>query len=421
MKLTKATVTKLALPPGRSEWLVFDDDLPGFGLRLRAGGSATWVAQYRVAGKQRRFKLGSAAAMDASMARQAAKGVLAKASLGEDAQVARLETRAKAADTLGQTVDRYLAEVVVPTQKPRTQVETRRHLSRGWKPLHRELLDRITRRAVAGRLAELATERGTVAANRARAALSALFTWATHQGLSENNPVHGTAKIGRERPRERVLRDDELVDVWLSSGEGDHGRIVRLLLLTGQRRDEVGGMSRGEVDRGRALWTLPGGRVKNGRTHAVPLSAEALAVLSEADRDDGRALFFGRDNGPFSGWSRSKKRLDGRIARHRAARRLGRPLRHGEEPAAGDHLPGWTLHDLRRTAATGMAEIGVQPHIIEAVLNHASGHKGGIAGVYNRAHYSAEKRAAADLWGAHVTKLIGEAGAEVDDGDGNER
>ena len=143
-----------------------------------------------------------------------------------------------------------------------------------------------------------------------------------------------------------------------------------------------------EVDLDAATWRIGGDRTKNKRPHDVPLSSQAVAILSGLERRDGRALVFGSRKGPFSGWSKAKSALDGRI-----------------EAALGRGPAAWRLHDIRRTVATRMADLGVQPHVIEAVLNHISGHKAGIAGVYRRASYASEKRQALDMWGEHVASL----------------
>ena len=166
----------------------------------------------------------------------------------------------------------------------------------------------------------------------------------------------------------------------------------KLLLLTGQRRGEVAGMTWGELDLDKAVWSMPASRTKNGLPHDVPLSQQAVALLRSVPRRDGRALLFGRAGGPFSGWSKSKERLDARITRQRAELRLGRPLATGESPHPDDALAPWTLHDLRRTVVTGMNELGIAPHVVEAVVNHVSGRaKAGVAGVYNRAVYAARE------------------------------
>ena len=246
MKLTKATVAKLAVPLGKSELIVFDEDLPGFGLRLRAGGSAVWVAQYRIGAKQRRVTLGRTAVLDPDRARKAAREVLAKAGLGMDAQAEQRDRQAKAAVTFGAIVQGYL-KAVEGASKGRTHGERRRHLLRDWQPFHARPIDAITRRDVAARLQVLADEHGPIASNRARAALSAFYGWAIGRGHADINPVIGTDRVGIERSRERVLSADDIRSVWAAAGEDDHARILKLLLLTGQRCGEVAGMTWGEL------------------------------------------------------------------------------------------------------------------------------------------------------------------------------
>jgi integrase len=172
--------------------------------------------------------------------------------------------------------------------------------------------------------------------------------------------------------------------------DSDYGEIVKLLILTGQRREEIGALRCSEVDLEETVIMLPPDRTKNGRPHEVPLSPPALAILKSHTARAGRDFLFGDGprngsdrQGGFQGWSKSKATLDKQAA-----------------------IGSWRLHDVRRTVATRMAELGVQPHVIEAVLNHISGHKAGVAGVYNRSSYAAEKRAALELWGKHVQLLI---------------
>ena len=228
----------------------------------------------------------------------------------------------------------------------------------------RARLGAVSRVTVAARLREIAKESGNTAANRARATLSAMYAWAIGEGLCETNPVVGTNKADEGGARDRVLSDTELAAVWYNAPDSDYGRIVRLLMLTGQRRDEIGSLHWSEVDTDAKTITLPGSRTKNGREHVVPLSTDALAIITATSQPEGREKVFGVGDGGFSGWSKAKAALDEKL---------------------GKSVSAWTLHDLRRTAATRMADSGVQPHVIEAVLNHVSGHKGGVAGVYNRA------------------------------------
>ena len=249
-------------------------------------------------------------------------------------------------------------------------------------------------------LGEIASENGEATANLSRAYLSALFSWAIGKGIADVNPVIGVHKEGETVSRDRVLSDPELRDLWSVAGASDYGRIVRLLTLTAQRREEVGGMRWSEIDLAKAIWTIPPERTKNGRQHQVPLSDMAVSLLRGIEKRADRDNVFGSGEGGFSGWSKSKAMLDKRIA---DSRRKWDPN--------GKVLP-WRLHDIRRTVATGMANLGVMPHVVEAVLNHVSGSKAGVAGIYNRAAYSAEKRDALSKWAETVTAQIERSNSE---------
>jgi integrase len=400
MRLTRPTLATLSLPPGKSELIIFDDALPGFGVRLRAGGKRVWIAQYRMGAKQRRVTIGPVQAIDPDEARRRAKEVLAHAHLGKDPQAEKMEAKARAALTLGSVSERYLDRHAAARLKPKTLAETTRYLRQHWRPLHPLPLHKIERRHIAAYMAEIATSNGPIAANRARTALSGLYSWAMREGLAEANPVVGTNRSVPERSRERVLSDLEVKAIWAACAEDDYGRIVRLLILTGQRRDEVGSMRWEEVDTEAALWRIPGERTKNHRPHEVPLSSPALAILQSIPRREERAFVFGDGSGPFQGWSKARAGLDRRLVK------------------AGHQLAPWRLHDLRRTVATRMAELGVQPHVIEAVLNHVSGHRAGVAGIYNRALYAAEKRDALERWAQHVLKHVAGTLAPAGSNDG---
>lgn len=389
MKLTKASVPRLSLPAGTRDKIFFDDDLPGFGLRLRDGGKRTWIVQYRVGAKQRRVTLGTTETLDAENGRKRAKTALAKTHLGHDPQSEKAEARAQAAVTLGSVVDSYLTRYAAKRLKSSTLTDVERYLRRHWGALSRLPVQKVTRADVATRLAQIADESGGFAGNRARAALGSLYAWAIAEGLADANPVVGTRKAVDEIARDRVLSDEEFKLIWRQVGEGDFGAIVRLLILTGQRREEVAAMTWEEVDLAGAMWRVTGDRTKNARMHEVPLSQPALEILGARRRLDERALVFGSREGPFSGWSKAKASLDARMS------------------AALGHAPTpWRLHDIRRTVATRMADLGVLPHVVEAVLNHVSGHKAGVAGIYNRSSYAAEKHAALDLWASHVIALV---------------
>jgi integrase len=390
MRFTRPSVSRLVLPPGKTEQIVFDESLPGFGIRIRAGGKRTWVAQYRVGRQQRRTTIGSVETVDLEDARRRAKEILAKVQLGGDPQTEKSESRSRAALTLGPVADSYLEAYAADRLKPKTLADTRRYLRVSWKPLHGLPIGKIDRKTVAAHLAEIAKQSGQVTANRARASLSAVFSWAMREGIAEANPVIGTNRAADEVSRDRVLSDDELAAVWKACSDDDYGRIVRLLILTGQRREEVGGVTGSEIDFARARWILPRERTKNGLPHEVPLSGAAIAILRAAPYSSSRDQLFGEGRGSFQGWSKAKTALDRRIR------------------ANGLSIMPWRLHDLRRTTATRMAELGILPHVVEAVLNHISGHRAGVAGVYNRALYSDEKRTALNTWAAFVSSIVQE-------------
>jgi integrase len=290
--------------------------------------------------------------------------------------------------------------------------------------MEREVIPALGKRPIAAirkrdliALVEAVADRGAPAmANRVLAHAKRLFKWAAGRDLIESDPAAHVERPAPDVKRSRVLADAELRAVWRAADPGtDFGAIVRLLVLLGQRREEVGGIGWPEVDLERALWRLPGARTKNGQEHEVPLPRQAVALLAGRTRLEGRDLVFGAGERRFSGWSQAKRRLDAGVARRRAEERLGRPLGEDEMSEAGDAPPPWTLHDLRRTLATGMNELGLAPpHVVEAVLNHVGGHKAGVAGVYNRAKYREEKRAALQRWADHVEGVVAGGGATAE-------
>jgi integrase len=371
-------VDRLRAPEGKADAYVWDDECPGLSIRLQ-GGSRRWVVWYQANGKRRRVTLGAVASIKLKEARIQAGRIVSNARDGKDALAEREATKAKAADTFGKLVDIFLERRAKPRQRPRTYAEFERYLRKRWAPLHGRPLDSITRRDIATRLEEIRVGHGPISANRARTYLGTAFTWAMRQGLVETNLVIGTEPPAAETERDRVLSPEELAIVWQAAGAvGEFGTIVRLLMLTGQRREEVAGLTWPELDLDHALWTIPGARTKNKLEHEVLLSRQAVALLPE--KRERRAHLFGRGHkGGYSGFSRSKARLEAAIAKEH-------------------ELPAWTLHDIRRSVSTHMHELGIEPHIVEAVVNHVSGHKAGVAGTYNRARYREQKRIALQRW-----------------------
>src|SRR5262245_48215213 len=247
-------------------------------------------------------------------------------------------------------------------------------------------VDKVSRKDVASRLVAIIREHGPIVAVKARAALSTLFAWAMQAGLIEHNPVIGTIQPKNSKPRERTMSDEELAAIWRACKDDDYGKIVRLLICLGARRQEIGGIAWPELDleSPQPSWTLPAARSKNGRKHVLPLMPMALDIIQSVPHLASRAQLFGaRSNDGFTGWDDQKEVLDERSG-----------------------VTTWTLHDIRRSVATKMADIGVQPHIIEEILRQPSAHKSGVAGIYNRSVYEREVRAALALWQDHVRTLV---------------
>jgi integrase len=385
MKLTVKTTDGIKLPKGKSDCIVFDDDIAGFGLRLREGGSRTWVYQYRIGKKQRRMVLGSAKSVPLSLARKNASDLEAKVRLGGDPAMNKETARIEVGNTFAVLADQFL-EARKRSWRTRTYEEVKRYLIKDAKSLHPFSITAIAQRNVANLLSDIAKEKGDVTANRVRSSLCAFFGWIIREGvrLPEGNVASYTNKR-EESSRDRVLTDGELGLIWNACLDDDYGAILKLLMLTGQRANEIAQLRWNEVHDQQIV--LPAERTKNARSHVIPLSETAKGILPWFRKGD-RKFVFGRDDTGFSGWGKAKEKLEARVAE------AEKPLEH------------WTVHDLRRTVATRMAELGVQPHIIEAVLNHVSGHKGGVAGIYNRATYDKEKRDALNLWAEHVMATV---------------
>jgi integrase len=388
-KFTKRSVATLAPPVGKDDHIEWDPELPGFGIRFRAT-KKSWICQYRIGTQQRRESLGDVRKVDLDSARKIARKRFASVELGIDPKVVTLKGAVDAAAmkrTLAVVVERFL-EFKQPTWRPASYEAARRYLTVHWGPLAGRPLASIQRADVADRIGEIIKANGRVAAAQARGYLVALFSWAIKEGLVETNAAASTNDPGVAKPRDRVLNNGELKAIWNAANDvgGDFGKIVRLLLLTAQRRCEIAHLRRQEIDPDAATITLPPERVKNGYAHVVPLSEPALAILRPRLNADG--LIFG-NGGPFRSWSNAKANLDAAIAK------------------SGSVIAPWTLHDLRRSCATRMAnDLDIEPHIIEAVLNHYSGHRRGDSGTYNRARYARQMRTALELWGAHLLALV---------------
>jgi integrase len=356
--------------PGPKRLDVWDTVLQGFGVRVSPAGRKSWFVIVRVGGRQKRVTIGTYPAVALAEARGEARNII------RDAQLGVLADPQKAPDlTLGETVSVFIQLYAKP--KNRGWRESERLLGK-FQGLFATPIAQITRSDAVRVLDEIVASGTPCRANRALSALKKLMNWALDRGMIDVNPIAGLRPPHRERARELVLPDQDLASLMAAAdAEGyPFGDAVKLLILTGQRRSEVAEMRWSEIDLERAVWTIPAARSKNGRAHEVPLSAPALTLLKSLPRFLASDwVFTTTSRAPISGFGRLKRRLQG-----------------------ATRTEGWRIHDIRRTAASGMARIGVDPHVIEKVLNHKSGIISGVAAVYNRYGYEKEKRTALEKW-----------------------
>jgi integrase len=390
MKLTDRNVTALARPAGKDDFVIWDDDLPGFGVRLR-GDSKRWLVQYRANGTQRREILGDIRRVTLEMARKAARQRFAQLELGIDPGAEKKAARDQAAATqltLARVAERYL-DAKQATMRPSSYRDAERYFNLHWAPLRNRPIAKIARAEVAAGLQDISKTRGPIAASRARAHLSALFGWAAREGLCDANPVAVTNDPGAGRPsRCRVLSMVELAVIWRACEDDNFGYIIKLLALTGARRSEIGGLKWTEINFDRGTMTIAAERAKNHRALTLTLPPVAIDILRSVPRRDSHENLFGSNGAGFTTWSTSTAALNARIT-----------------ATEGKPLAPWTLHDIRRSVATGMAELGVEPHHVEATLNHV-GHKAGVAGTYNRARYDREIASALQVWSEHLITAV---------------
>jgi integrase len=428
VKLTAAKIRTLATE--QNDELFLDETLHGFAVRVRATGAKTFAYYYKRGGKTRRCKIGTVSAnvtdVEVATARKTAKTLAAQVQLGGDPAVERQQKIDQAADTFGKLVEKYL-EFQKTQVRESTLTEIKRHLEKHAKPLHKSPLYAVDLKAIADRLNVIAKNNGEIAANRVRANMSAMFSWAMGEGHAKLNPVAPTNKR-KETARDRVLTDDEVRTIWNAAGADHFGVIVKVLLLTAQRRTEIAALRWDEMDFDKRIITLPTERTKNGERHTIPMSDTVHDLLKGLERKDGRPFVFGYRDNPFSGFSKSKRDLDRKALD--GLRKLGEErgdqamlayvekikslmariaeAKDDEKKSLSRELNAiwWTLHDLRRTADTGMNEIDIRSEVVEAILNHKSGHKAGVAGIYNHAKYASHKVDALTRWDDHITAIV---------------
>jgi integrase len=378
--LTDAAVKRLKPPPiGQID--VFDDGFPGLALRISYGGRKAWVFFYRASGNLRRYTLGTYPALSLAQAREAWREARTAAQAGRDPAATDRKRQTGTTD-FKNVFEEWLTR---DQGKNRSKDAVRRLIEKDALPAwrHRSVLD-IGRRDVLDVIDVVVYRGSPITARRLHAHLHRLFKWSVGRGIIPINPMADLPKPGQETKRERVLSDDELTAVWQGcDGLGwPFGPAIQLLILTGARRGEIGGLRWVEVQD--ANLRLAGNRAKNAKPHSIPLSAPAKAIIDKQPRVAGSPFVF-TTNGrtPISGWTRAKTALDRAV---------------GAE--------SWTIHDIRRTVATGLQRLGVSLQVIEAVLGHVGGSRAGVVGIYQRHSFDAEKAAALEAWGAHVISLI---------------
>ena len=341
--------------------------------------------------------LGPIEALSFAKARKMARDILAQVRLGQDPAAAKAhardEARARSSEIIGAILPSYLKHKTVELKR-RSYVEVERHLNVHGASLHKRPIREVTLRDAAIFLAGIGETRGLVARNRVRSSWAAFYRWGLGEGLVETNPFAFVNKAPENGSRKRTPVLRELAEIWHAAGDGDYGRILKLLMLSGCRRDEIADLRWNEIDLDVGLIWLPGERTKNGHPHEIAITKPIRTILEAQRRiSNGRAWVFGCADGGYQDFSSSKTELDQCIAAVRAGR--------GLEP-----MEPWTPHDFRRSLSTVMHEdMAIPPHIVEAVLGHVT-HKGGSAGVYNKALYRTDKRAALERWNAVLMAAV---------------
>jgi integrase len=419
-KLTEIRLKSLK-PPARGRLVEVDSEVPGLCFRVTAGGARSWLVRYRVKGRpgQRYVVPGPYPTVSLSAARQRAREIVAAAKRGEDIVEDERKRAAAAAaaakpDTVVNVAEEFIRRSLEGRERSASYVSaTHRMFDEHMLPRWRSRdIRSITRRDVVALLDGIVDDGKPVLANRVLAAVRAMFNWAIRRGIVDASPAALVERPAEEKARDRALSAEEITVLWpLFAGLGyPFGPFFQMALATGQRRDEVARMRWADIDASERTWNLSGDQTKARRAHAVPLSPIAWEILIKA-KDAARSLGEGRvtkagqsayvftttGNTPISGYGKAKARVDSLVAKARTEARL-------------DPLAPWTIHDLRRTTASGLGKLGASRFIISRVLNHADS---SVTGIYDRHAYLAEKRHALESWGTHLSNLVRPLGANV--------
>jgi integrase len=392
IRLTKSAIDDLPTPS--SDVVYWDAGLPGFGVKVTPKGRKVFVVLYRTGGagsKLRKYTIGPYGRVTLHQARVAAQKVFAAKLEGRDPAAEKHEAKRRVvADRVEDLMETFIAQHLSQNRSGgEISRLLRREVAKAWtgKSIHE-----ISKRHVVEVISAIEQRGAPAAANKTLKSIKTFLRWCVGRAILEQSPAEGVPLPAKEVARDRVLDDQELVQLILAARKigGPYGGIVELLALTGQRREEVTRLNWQELDLKQRLWTIPKSRTKNGKAHVVHLSDQALAVLKRVDQR-GPLVFSLLGTKPFQEFSRAKSLLD---------------------QISG--VSGWRLHDLRRTCVSGMARLGVAPHVADKILNHQAGTISGVAAVYQRHEFLAEREKALDIWGAHVGKLLKYAQARAE-------
>lgn len=393
-KITKRTID--ALIASRSEGFLWDDGIKGFGAKVTRSGAVSYILQFRMGGREartRRCTIGShGSPWTPTTAREEALRLSLLIAQGMDPVEVEKQRRREAVDlAFDNYADRFEKSCVGLGWKLLVARSLRIHSKPVLKSKPLTKITRVDIVAVFDRMPD-----GQVANRRnVFAVLRRLFRWAVSRGDIDRSPMEGMETPPAVKARDRWLSDSELRRVWNQTDKTHHcfGPIVRLLIVTGQRREEVASLSWEELDQSELMWTLPGNRAKNGEPNRIPLNALAVGVLDGVvggEKWPSRGKIFPTSTGAgFTAYHKGKEKIDRLIAAD-----------------GGDPVASWRLHDLRRTLATGFQRLGVRFEVTEAVLNHVGGSRSGVAGIYQRHDWKLEKREALDLWNDHLRAIL---------------
>jgi integrase len=384
IRLTKSAID--GLTSSKSDVVYWDAGYPGFGVKVTPKGRKVFIVLYRTGGagsRLRKYTIGPYGRVTLHQARVAAQKVFAAKLEGRDpAAEKRAAKRRGVADRIEDLLESFIAQRL---SQNRSGSEIARLLRRevgqtwGGRSVHE-----FSKRDVVELITAIEQRGAPVAANKLLKTVKTFLRWCVGRAILDQSPAEGVPLPTKEVARDRVLDDDELARVILAARQmgGPYGGLVELLALTGQRREEVAGLQWEELDLARRLWALPRSRTKNAKAHLVHLSEQSMAVLTRAE-GPGPYVFSLLGTKPFQEFSRTKRRLD---------------------ELSG--VTGWRLHDLRRTCVSGMARLGIAPHIADKILNHQAGTISGVAAVYQRHDFLAERRTAVEKWGAHIGGVL---------------